>query len=128
LTPVEAGRAGATVAVDRTLSSHDRGRLGLIVPAPHTVQPVLHALGDRGLAPGRDISVIGVSTDAAARETMPPVTNVSPEPRDVSRRAMKASFWLLEPTVAGPPPMVDLVSPRLSRRDTVMAPTASRGR
>jgi DNA-binding LacI/PurR family transcriptional regulator len=118
--PVEPGRAGATVAVDRALRSRGEERLGLIVPAAQVVQPMLRALDARGVVPGRDVSVIGVLTDAAAQETEPPVTNVSLEPRDVSRRAMGALFWLLEPTVAGPPPMIDLVSPRLSRRDTVM--------
>jgi len=119
--PVEPGRAGATVAVDRALASRGQGRLGLVVPNSAAVQPVLHALSARGAVPGRDVSVIGVCTDAAAQETEPPVTNVSLEPRDVSRRAMETLFWLLEPTVAGPPPAIDLVPPHLSRRDTVMA-------
>jgi hypothetical protein len=69
-----------------------------------------------------------VCTDATAQETEPPITNVSLEPRDVSRRAVEALFWLLAPTFAGPPPMVDLVAPRLSRRDTVMPAALAAGR
>ncbi len=128
IAPVEAGRAGAAVAVDRVLESHGRGRLGVIVPASMVVEPVLHGLHARGIAPGRDISVIGVCTDAAAQDTEPPVSNVSLEPRDVSRRAMTALFWLLETTVASPPPMIDLVVPRLTRRDTVMPAEPNVGR
>jgi DNA-binding LacI/PurR family transcriptional regulator len=66
------------------------------------------------------VSVIGVCTDRAAEETEPPVTNVSPEPRESSRRAMRTLFWLLDPTPAGPPPAIDLLEPRLTRRSTVM--------
>jgi DNA-binding LacI/PurR family transcriptional regulator len=86
-------------------------------PAP---QPVLHALDARGIVPGRDISVIALTPDASAEETEPLVTNVSLEPRDVSRRAMETLFWLLDPTPGAPPPAIDLVTPRLTRRATVM--------
>ena len=96
------------------------GRVGVIVPQSQIVQPFLHALSARGLRPGHDLSVIGLCTDAAAEEMEPPVTNVSLEPRDVSRRAMQSLFWLLEPTPAGPPPAIDLIPPRLTRRTSVM--------
>jgi hypothetical protein len=70
--------------------------------------------------PGRDISLIGLSTDRQAEESDPPYTNVSEEPRDVSRRAMQTLFWLLDPTPGVALPAVDLVAPRLTRRATVM--------
>jgi len=35
-------------------------------------------------------------------------------------QAMETLFWLLEPTSAGTPPAVDLVSPRLTRRESVL--------
>jgi DNA-binding LacI/PurR family transcriptional regulator len=93
--PVEWGRAGARDAVERVLARWIPGeRLGLLVPNSQSVQPVLHALAARGVVPGRDVSVIAVLPD----ETEPPVTNVSLEPRDVSRRAMETLFWLLDPT------------------------------
>lgn len=118
--PVEPGRAAVNEAVDRVLAFRGEDRLGLVVHNPQAVQPVLHALGARGVVPGRDISVIGLCTDVTAQDSEPPVTNISPEPRDVSRRAMESLFWLLDPTPAGPPPAIDLVTPRLTRRQTVM--------
>jgi DNA-binding LacI/PurR family transcriptional regulator len=120
--PVETGRAAANDAVDRALAGARAGeRLGIVIPNSQTIQPVLNALRARGVVPGRDVSVIGVCTDVAADEIEPPVTNVSLEPRDTSRRAMETLFWLLDPTPAGPPPAVDLLEPRLTRRSTVMS-------
>jgi DNA-binding LacI/PurR family transcriptional regulator len=121
ISPVEPGRAAANAAVDRALSGHDGDRLGLVMPNSRAIQPVLNALNARGVVPGRDVSVIGVCTDHAAEETEPPVTNVSAEPRDTSRRAMRTLFWLLDPTPT-PPPKIDLLAPRLTRRSTVMPP------
>jgi DNA-binding LacI/PurR family transcriptional regulator len=126
--PVEPGRSAAREAVERALASHGEGRLGLVVPNSVAIQPVLDALRARGVAPGRDVSVIALCTDVDAEESEPPVTNVSLEPRDVSRRAMRTLFWLLEPTVTGPPPAIDLVAPRLTRRHTVMAAPQPRRR
>jgi DNA-binding LacI/PurR family transcriptional regulator len=124
--PVEIGRAAADDAVARVLADGGSGRLGIVVSNALAPQPVLHALAARGVVPGRDVSVIALYADAVAQETEPPVTNVSLEPRDVSRRAMETLFWLLEPTIAGPPPAVDLVAPRLTRRATVMPAPESR--
>lgn len=117
ITPIEPTRAAAAQAATRI----GPGRVGVIVPQSQIVQPFLHALSARGRRPGLDLSVIGLCTDAAAEEMEPPVTNVSLEPRDVSRRAMQSLFWLLEPTPAGPPPAIDLIAPRLTRRTTVMS-------
>jgi DNA-binding LacI/PurR family transcriptional regulator len=119
ISPVEPGRAAANAAVDRALSGGDGDRLGLLIPNSRAIQPVMNALNARGIVPGHDVSVIGVCTDHAAAETEPPVTNVSAEPRDTSRRAMRTLFWLLDPTAA-PPPKIDLLAPRLTRRGTVM--------
>jgi DNA-binding LacI/PurR family transcriptional regulator len=120
IAPVEPGRAAANEAVDQALANRGSDRLGLVIPNSRAVQPVLHVLSARGIVPGRDVSVIGVCTDRAAEEIEPPVTNVSPEPRGTSRRAMRTLFWLLDPTPAGPPPAIDLLEPRLTRRSTVM--------
>jgi len=118
----ERGRAGATAAVDRALAGGRAGgeRLGILVPSTEIVQPVLHALAERGVRPGRDVSVTGLLTDVLAETLQPPVTNVSLEPRDVSRRAMQALFRLLDrdhPRAAAP---VELVTPRLTRRNTTL--------
>jgi DNA-binding LacI/PurR family transcriptional regulator len=119
--PAEWGRAGANEAVDAIIATRKDERLGLVVPNSQAVQPVLHALNARGVVPGRDVSVIGLCIDAAASEFEPAVTNVSLESRDVSRRAMQTLFWLLDPDAVGPPPAIDLIPPRLTRRQTVMA-------
>jgi DNA-binding LacI/PurR family transcriptional regulator len=120
--PVELGRAAAAAAVERVLASRGEGRLGLVIPNSPAPQPVLHALNARGVVPGHDISVIALCSDAVAEDTEPAVTNVSLEPRDVSRRTMETLFWLLDLTSAGPPPLIDLVQPRLTRRATTPAP------
>jgi DNA-binding LacI/PurR family transcriptional regulator len=118
--PVESGRAAADAAVERVLAGVGEGRTGVVVPNWAVLQPFVHALGRRGVVPGRDLSVVALCADATAEETEPPVTNVSGEPGEVSRRAMRTLFWHLEPTIAGPPPVIDLVAPRLTRRATVM--------
>src|ERR1700761_6336369 len=95
LAPIEPGRAAAAVAVDRLLSGERGKRHGLIVPEAQLIQPVLHALGARGIVPGHDITVIGHCTDEAAANCEPAVTNLSLEPRGVSQQAMATLFWLL---------------------------------
>jgi DNA-binding LacI/PurR family transcriptional regulator len=97
------------------------GRLGIIVPNTEAVQSVLHALTGRGLVPGRDVSVVGLCTDVMAEATTPEVTNVSLEPRDVSRRAMRTLFRLLDRDNPPSIDQVDLISPRLTRRQTTPA-------
>jgi DNA-binding LacI/PurR family transcriptional regulator len=120
ISPLETDRQSVQDAVDRALAFGAGGRLGIVIPSVQVLQRMLHALRVRGLKPGREVSVIALCTDATAQESEPPVTNVSLEPRDVSRRAMKTLFWLLDPTPGASPPMVDLVAPRLTRRGTVI--------
>ena len=127
--PVPPGTAAARVAVERALDGG--GRPGIVVPNSQAVAPVLHALTERGLVPGRDISLIGLCTDAAAEASTPAVTNVSLEPRDVSRRAMEILFRLLdrggdrpaEGSLPGPgvdAEHLELITPRLTRRETTL--------
>ncbi len=116
--PVPPDTAGAREAVERALEGG--GRPGIVVPNSQAVGPVLHALIERGLVPGRDISLIGLCTDAAAEATTPAVTNVSLEPRDVSRRAMEILFHLLDRGGDAPAQLVELIPPRLTRRDTTL--------
>jgi DNA-binding LacI/PurR family transcriptional regulator len=125
---VQRDRQGAADAVERLLPGAAARRLGLIVPHGRMTAPLMRALLARDLMPGRDISVIGLSTDREAEQAEPPYTNVSEEPRDVSRRAMETLFWLLDPSPGGPRPQFDLVVPRLTRRGTVMSalPSAAR--
>jgi DNA-binding LacI/PurR family transcriptional regulator len=116
--PVPPDTAGAREAVEHALEGG--GLPGIVVPNSQAVGPVLHALVERGLVPGRDISLIGLCTDAAAEATTPAVTNVSLEPRDVSRRAMEILFRLLDRDGDDPAQLVELIPPRLTRRDTTL--------
>jgi DNA-binding LacI/PurR family transcriptional regulator len=121
LAPIEPGRAAAAAAVDRLLSGERGKRPGLIVPQSQLIQPVLHALGARGIVPGRDITVIGHCTDEAAANCEPAVTNLSLVPRGVSQQAMATLFWLLDPVPGVPPPQVSLVPATLTHRSTTMS-------
>ncbi|QYN34304.1 LacI family transcriptional regulator [Pseudonocardia sp. DSM 110487] len=119
VSPVPLDRAGVEDAVREAL---ERGgdRPGFVIPNSPAVQPVLQAVLDRGLTPGRDISLVGLCTDAAAEATRPAVTNVSLEPRDVSRRAMEILFRLLDRSADDPAQLVELIPPRLTRRKTTL--------
>jgi DNA-binding LacI/PurR family transcriptional regulator len=116
--PVPPGVAAAREAVERALE--DGGRPGIVVPNSQVVAAVLHALVERGVVPGRDVSMIGLCTDAAAEASTPTVTNVSLEPRDVSRRAMEILFRLLDRDGHRPAQLVELITPRLTRRETTL--------
>jgi DNA-binding LacI/PurR family transcriptional regulator len=120
LAPAEPGREGAAAAVDRLLAGERGQRHGLIVPQSELIQPVLHALAARGVAPGRDLTVIGHCTDEAAEKYEPAVSNVSHEPRGVSQQATETLFWLLDPVPGVPPPRVSLVPATLTHRSTTM--------
>ncbi|MBK3568265.1 LacI family DNA-binding transcriptional regulator [Streptomyces sp. MBT62] len=116
----ESTPSGARIVVDRALSTAERPD-GLIVPHTSAIPHVLAALRRRGLVPGRDISVVGHCTDSAAEEMEPAVTNVSHAPREISRRAMRTLFALLDDEGANPPPFgVELVPARLTRRETTV--------
>jgi DNA-binding LacI/PurR family transcriptional regulator len=119
VSPVEASREGAREAVARALEVGGP-RPALLVPASSSVPWVMQALAERGVLPGRDVTVVGLCTDAVAMTTVPAVTNVSTEPRDVSARAMQILFRLLERDREGPTGGVELVAPRLTRRETTL--------
>lgn len=121
VTPVEPTRDGARAAVEQALADGTDG-LGLVVPNSAVLQLVLRALAERGVVPGRDLSVVGLCTDAAAEAMEPRVTNVSLEPRDVSARAMRTLFGMLDAAGDPPPGGVELVTPRLTRRETTPTP------
>ena len=120
LPSIEPGRVAAQDAVTRVQPASREQRLGLVIPNSQLVQPILHALTASGIVPGRDISVIAHCTDETGEETEPPVTNVSLEPREVSRRAIETVFHLLDNDRPKPDSPVELVPSRLTRRDTIM--------
>lgn len=123
--PVEHGRAAIDAALNQALTpaAGTGGRPGLLVPHSATIAGVLRGLTDRGLEPGVDVDLVGLCTDTAAVALEPAVTNVSMEPRDVSRRAVSRLFALLaadEPAPAGPG-TVELVPSCITRRETTRA-------
>jgi DNA-binding LacI/PurR family transcriptional regulator len=119
VSPVAPDRAGVEEAVREALARGGE-RPGLVIPNSPAVHAVLQAVLDRGLVPGKDISLIGLCTDAAAEASTPAVTNVSLEPRDVSRRAMEILFRLLDRGGDDPDQLVELIPPRLTRRETTL--------
>lgn len=126
ISPVEPRRDSAQAAVDRALAGRRSERIGIVVPNSPALQLVVSALHVRGAVPGRDVSLIALCTDVVAEQAEPPITNVSTDSGDVSLRAMEAVFRLLEAPSSGAPPAVDLVPPRLTRRESVL-PSRSSG-
>ncbi|RKS77950.1 DNA-binding LacI/PurR family transcriptional regulator [Motilibacter peucedani] len=127
LQPQDGRRSAAAAMAEKILAHGGSGRVGVVVPFTTILRPLLHALGARGVVLGRDLSLIGLSTDAEAEDAEPPFTNISLEPRDVSRRAMASLFALLDPEPGVARPGTDLVLPRLTRRGTVRT-TSTRNR
>jgi DNA-binding LacI/PurR family transcriptional regulator len=119
--PVERGREAAATVADRIRARRKDLRTGVVVPFSDTIVPLLDELRKQDVVPGRDLSLIGISPDREAERSDPPYTNVSEEPRDVSRRAMETLFWLLDPSSGVDRPAIDLVAPRLTRRTTVLS-------
>ena len=91
------------------------GGTGIIARTPQAIGWVLQLLLIEGLRPGADVAVVGLCTDAVAQSFSVPVTNVSPEPEQVSKVAIKRLFDQLEQPLPG---TVSLVPPRLTRRET----------
>ncbi|MEU9652097.1 LacI family DNA-binding transcriptional regulator [Streptomyces sp. NPDC048110] len=79
---------GVQAVADRLLDRAD-ARLGLIARTPRVTQWFMNLLQLRGLIPGRDISVVSRCTDELAESFAFPVSNVSPQPREMSRIAME---------------------------------------
>lgn len=119
--PVEPNPAGARAAVEAALGG-PAPCTGLVVASSACVPLVLQALEQHGRRPGGDVSVVALCTDAAAEAARPPVTNVSLEPRDVSRRVVATLFELLDRDRPAQARGVELVRPRLTRRGTTTGP------
>jgi len=81
---------------------------------------VVSGLQRRGLRTGTDVDLLALTTDAEAEAEEVPVSGVSTQPRDVSRRAMRTLFQLLD----GEPPQgaVELVPAELTRRSSSRRP------
>jgi DNA-binding LacI/PurR family transcriptional regulator len=109
-----AGFAGLDSLVEEIRSE----RVGIVCRTPQAIDMTMQILQSHGIVPGVDVSLVGLSPDLAAAGFRIPVTNVSPEPRDVSRLAMETLFSCLGGRDRGPG--VQLVTPRLTRRATTV--------
>jgi DNA-binding LacI/PurR family transcriptional regulator len=98
------------------LLQHRTDRLGLIARTPQAIGWLLQLLLQRGIVPGADVSIVGLCTDAVAMSFSVEVTNVSPEPREVSTIAVETVFRRLDGDAAPAAPV--LVRPVLTRRAT----------
>ncbi|WP_432496831.1 LacI family DNA-binding transcriptional regulator [Kineococcus gypseus] len=91
---VPAGQEGVERALADVLDGRRAGPPGLL--AATGAQEAVNALVRRGLVPGRDVDLVALSTDAEAEAQQVPLTAVSTQPRDVSRRAMEWLFSLID--------------------------------
>ncbi|GAA1177491.1 LacI family DNA-binding transcriptional regulator [Nesterenkonia xinjiangensis] len=89
-TPAEGSFASS---IDAGLHA-DGGRTGVIMTSG--LPAGMRALAARGLVPGRDVDVVALCTEAEAEEQSVPLTAVSTQPRDVSRRVAGRLFSLIE--------------------------------
>jgi DNA-binding LacI/PurR family transcriptional regulator len=114
--PSGRGRRAAAVVVEDVLRSRGNRRQRAVVPirSPSADHPDL----GRVARPGPRHLGIGICTDAEAAESEPQITNLSwsrgsVQPRDAD------PVRALDPTGVPAPPVIDLIPPRLTRRDTV---------
>ncbi len=112
-----ASRVEDTVASGREASAVllDEARPSAFVCASDTLaMGVMHTLADRGLAPGRDIAVVGFDDSQVAQVVPPGLTSVRLPLEDVAIEVVKALEGLL-----GHPPTVGpgvLLTPKLAVR------------
>jgi len=118
---VSRGTAGVEAFVDTVvaMSATDGRPPGIVVV--DNVPEITNALARRGLLPGRDVDVVALVGHAEAESQHVPLTAVSTQPRDVSRRAMETLFDLLDSTDQ-PPGAKHLVAAELTRRDSARRP------
>jgi len=114
--PPVPGVAGFHAVADQLLSAP--GRAGIIARAPQVVSWTLHHLSSLGVTPGVDVGLVGLCTDEAATAFTEAVTNVSPEPRAVSRAAVERLVQRLAGIEPARTPRATLLPPRLTRRAT----------
>ncbi|MBT1174184.1 LacI family DNA-binding transcriptional regulator [Bifidobacterium sp. LC6] len=112
------GWEGIRRSTDQLLQ-HVDDRLGIIVRQPQPTEWLLRALSERGLVPGRDLSVVSHCSDLSATSFQWPVTNVSTRPEEVSNQAMTVLFDRLHGSTAAP--HCDLIEPTgITRRATTI--------
>ncbi len=94
------------------------GRTGIIARTPRTAGWVIYRAMESGLRFERDLGLVAVCTDAAAEGFGIAVTNVSPEPENVSAAAMDRLLKILSGEPGERAESTVLIAPRLTRRAT----------
>jgi DNA-binding LacI/PurR family transcriptional regulator len=105
---VASGREASAVLLDEARPT------GFVCASDTLAMGVLHTLADRGLAPGRDISVVGFDDSQVAQVVPPGLTSVRQPLEDVAVEIVRA----LEGLLAHPPEVGDgvLLKPTLAIR------------
>ncbi len=115
IVPCTVDRAAVAEAVDRLLQGSEPPT-AVVCHNDLMALGVMRALRTRGLAPGRDLSVIGFDDIPEATNAVPQLTTVATAPATVGREAAR----LLLRRIASPTgaPERILIEPRLMVRDT----------
>lgn len=79
-------------SIHEQLFANRSDRLGLIARNPQVISNISEVALAQNLLLGRDLSLVGLCTDQEAMSFRVPISNVSPEPRDMSRVAMSVLF------------------------------------
>lgn len=116
--PPASGWAGIERVAEELLREKD-DRLGLLARTPQAVGWLQQLMLVQRLDLGRDISLVGLCTDATAVGFSSPVTNISPEPKDLARYAMSTLFEILDGGESSN--HLELIQPRaVTRRGTTV--------
>lgn len=115
------GWAGHNKIASQVLAHRDKqliqgGRTGVVGRTPQSIDGLSQVLLAEGVALGSELPLVGLCTDSYAESLRIPITNVSPEPREVSILAMKKLFSLLQGLEHETG--TQLVAPRLTTRKT----------
>lgn len=119
---MEPNHADASRVVDQVLALRPPVT-GLILQHSDAPDPVTAVLAEHGLTPGTDLAVIGLCPDALADRLRIPLTTVQQQAGEVSRRAMRVLFDMLDS--GGRSGGIELVPVRVVRRASMNAPRAS---
>ena len=122
--PMQPNHADASRVIEQVLELQPPVT-GLILQHSDAPDPVTAVLLEHGLVPGTDMAVIGLCPDALADRQRIPMTTVQQQAAEVSRRAMRVLFAMLD---SGGPRTgeVELVPVQVVRRESMNAPRERR--
>ncbi|MEV7686776.1 LacI family DNA-binding transcriptional regulator [Streptomyces bungoensis] len=113
---IEAARAGAAPLLDG-------GATAVVAASDVLALGCYRALRDRGLAPGRDVAVVGFDDSPTAELLSPGLASVAQPLEDVGRQCVR--LLLARITAPDAPPERILLEPSLIVRDSATAPPAA---